>query len=54
MSIRPNDGDSMELDCRYVLHIPLSKWENGEVVPLDVDDEIEELIFCLEVQGFQI
>ena len=52
MSIRPNDGDAMELDCRYVLHIPLSKWENGEVVPLDVDDEIEELIFCLEVQGF--
>ena len=51
-SIRPNDGDAMELDCRYVLHIPLSKWENGEVVPLDVDDEIEELIFCLEVQGF--
>ena len=42
----------MELDCRYVLHIPLSKWENGEVVPLDVDDEIEELISYLEVQGF--
>ena len=42
----------MELDCRYVLHIPLSKWENGEVVSLDVDGEIEELISHLEVQGF--
>ena len=46
-------GDGiMELDCRYVLHIPLSKWENDELVLLDVDDEIEKLIFELEVKGF--
>ena len=52
MSILPNDGGAMELDCRYVLHIPLSKWENGEIVPLDMDGEIDELISHLEVQGF--
>lgn len=52
MSIHLNSGDVMEIDCRYVLHIPLSKWVNGEIVPLDVDGEIGELISCLEVEGF--
>ena len=42
----------MELDCRYVLHIPLSKWENGEIVPLDVDEQVTELTSRLEVNGF--
>ena len=42
----------MELDCRYVLHIPLSKWENGKLKALDVDGEIAELISLLEVEGF--
>ena len=45
-------GDIMELDCRYVLHIPLSKWENDELVALDIDGEIDELIGLLEVEGF--
>lgn len=42
----------MELDSRYVLHIPLSKWENGEILALDIDEEINELINLLEVEGF--
>ena len=46
------NGEIMELDCRYVLHIPLSKWENDELVVLDIDSEIDELINQLEVEGF--
>ncbi len=42
----------MELECRFVLHIPLSRWEKGEVVGIDVDDEIGDLIDCLESGGF--
>lgn len=42
----------MELDFKYVLHIPLSKWENDELVVLDIDSEINELINQLEVEGF--
>ena len=45
-------GDDMELDGRYVLHIPLSKYENDEIIRLDMDDLIDELILNLEVQGF--
>ena len=33
----------MELDCRYVLHIPLSRWENDSLIALDVDI-LDELI----------
>ena len=42
----------MELDCKYVLHIPLSMWENGKLKALDVDGQINELISCLELKGF--
>ena len=42
----------MKLDCRFVLHIPLSKWENGKIISLDVDGEIAELTDCLEADGF--
>lgn len=42
----------MELDCKYVLHIPLIMWENGKLRPLDVDGQINELISCLELKGF--
>lgn len=42
----------MELDNKFVLHIPLSKWENDKIMPLDMDDLIDELIKSLEVQGF--
>lgn len=42
----------MQLDCRYVLHIPLCKWENDVIVPLDMDEPIDELITQLEVKGF--
>ena len=42
----------MELDSKYVLHIPLSRWENNSLIPLDVDDLLEELINDLELQGF--
>ena len=44
--------ENMELDCRYVLHIPLSKWENGKIKSLMVDDVIAELISLLEAEGF--
>ena len=42
----------MELDCRYVLHIPLSRWENGKIMPLDMDEPISELMELLEDKGF--
>ena len=42
----------MELDMKYVLHIPLSRWENGILIPLDVDEQLNELINDLEVHGF--
>ena len=42
----------MILDCKYVLHIPLSRWENDSLIPLDVDEQLDELINDLEVQGF--
>ena len=42
----------MELDMKYVLHIPLSRWENGSLIPLDVDEQLNELINDLELQGF--
>ena len=50
--IKNSGVDLMELECRFVLHIPLSRWENGEVVRLEVDDEIGDLIDCLEAGGF--
>ena len=42
----------MELDCRYVLHIPLSRWENDTLIALDVDDMLGELVNLLEDEGF--
>lgn len=42
----------MILDCKYVLHIPLSRWENGSLIPLDVDEQLYELINDLDVHGF--
>ena len=42
----------MELDMKYVLHIPLSRWENDALIALNVDDLLEELINDLELQGF--
>ena len=42
----------MELDCRYVLHIPLSRWENDALIALDVDDMLGELVNLLEDEGF--
>lgn len=42
----------MELDCKYVLHIPLSRWENDGLKSLDVDDQIKDLINQLELNGF--
>ena len=42
----------MKLDCKYVLHIPLSKWENDKLIPLDVDEQLNELINLLEFHGF--
>lgn len=42
----------MELDCKYVLHIPLCRWENDRLRSLDVDEQINDLINQLEVNGF--
>lgn len=42
----------MELDCKYVLHIPLSRWENNRLKTLDVDEQINDLINQLELKGF--
>lgn len=35
---------------KYVLHIPLSRWENDALIALNVDDLLEELINNLELQ----
>ena len=42
----------MELDCRHVLYIPLSRWEIDTLIALDVDDMLGELVNLLEDEGF--
>ena len=38
----------MRLDNRYVLHVPLSKFINGRLVSIKIDEVLEELTGQLE------
>lgn len=40
--------NSYRLTNRYVLHIPLTKFSNGELVDLDIEDIIDELLESFE------
>ena len=44
----------MILDKKYVLHIPLSKYENDELVSIDIDSILDELIANLNQNSFYI
>lgn len=37
----------IELDKKYVFHIPLYKYLDGELVPIEMDDILDELISLL-------
>ncbi len=38
----------IELDKRYVLHVPLAKFVDGEVISIDIDDILEDLTCRLD------
>lgn len=40
------------LDEKYVFHIPLSKYENGRLIELEIDDILDELLS--EFESFNI
>ena len=42
----------IELTERYVLHIPLSKFEDSVVVELNIDENLDDLIGQLDSNGF--
>jgi len=47
-------GDNMLiLENKYVLHIPLSRFVNGEMEMLDIDNLLEELFRKLEENGIE-
>lgn len=41
----------MQLKEKYVLHIPLAKYTNNELKPLDIDDTVSELINQINENG---
>lgn len=43
----------MILDEKYVLHIPLSKYVNGELAAIEIDDLVDELISRLSENGYE-
>ena len=42
----------IKLDTKYLLHIPLSKYENNDLISIDIDDVLEELISYLNQEQF--
>ena len=38
------NSDVMEMDEKYIFHIPLYKYENGKLLSIEIDDIISELI----------
>ena len=42
----------MELDKKYVLHIPLYKYKNNELIPIEIYHIIEDLIKKLDKEGY--
>ena len=43
----------MELNRKYVFHIPLCNWENGELVPIDIEGLLDDLIGEFSQKGFE-
>ena len=42
----------MILDRKYVLHIPLSRFADGKLAPVDIDDILDDLISRLDCESF--
>ena len=42
----------VELDKKYVFHIPLYKYVDNELIALDMDDIIDELIMQFSEKGY--
>ena len=43
----------IELNTKYVFHIPLCQWENDELVPIDIDGLLDDLIAEFSRKGFE-
>ena len=43
-----------ELDKKYVFHIPLYRFEEGELIKLEIDDVLDDLIARLNCDGLYI
>lgn len=43
----------MMLEEKYVFHIPLYKYENGELLPIDISDILDDLIRDFTVNGYE-
>lgn len=43
----------IELKRKYVFHIPLCKFENDELVPIDIEDLLDDLIGEFYKNGFE-
>ena len=43
----------IELDEKYVFHIPLYKYVDGELVLIEIDDLLDELISDFSENGFE-
>ena len=43
----------IELDEKYVFHIPLYKYVDGELVLIEIDDLLDELISDFNENGFE-
>lgn len=41
------------LDNKYVFHIPLFKYENGQLTPLEIDDLLDDLLNEFTENGFR-
>ena len=41
------------LDNKHVFHIPLCKYENNQLTPLEIDDLLKELTDEFEANGFE-
>lgn len=46
-------GEKMQLDEKYVFHIPLFKYANGELVSINICDLVEDLISKFGENGFE-
>ena len=43
-----------ELDKKYVLHIPLYKFEDDELIKLEIDDDLDDLMALLKSDSLYI